>query len=215
MRGGATIVGGMALCLAGGEAGAGPRGRPYQVDGEIGLVAFFSSAYRDSLREFGQNGPNAGFQLALRGLWAVGADVRAGFRLGYLVSGASSATTLPDAAEGARAVGNVWFHLIDAGAVLRLVVWRSDRPARRPMSVAFDAEAGGVVALTEAIRGDAVGLRPRFAVSARLAFPSDSAFQVGLRVGAQFVPSGGASGGSWWDPAFAGVTVGFELGGGR
>lgn len=183
-----------------------------ELSGELGLAVFFGSAYRDSLRAFGQDGPNAGFQMTLRGLWAFGDRVLFGFRAGYLASRAGEGTTLPDYPLGARAVGDVRFHLFDAGAALRLVAWRSSYPGAPTNRFGFDLEAGAVAALTTWPRGDEVKLLPRFALSSVLTFGTRSCVFFGLRLGVQYVPSGGSSGGAWGDPAFAGVTFGLELG---
>jgi hypothetical protein len=213
-RGGAVTGCGAGVWLMAAAAHADPRARSVEVDGELGAVVFFPSAYRDSLRAFGQNGPIAGVQLAVRTLWGSG-RARMGFRLGYLASPAPSAETLPDAALGATSVGDVAFHLLDVGWALRAVAWQSREPANVPMRFGVDVEAGLAVALTTWVRGTGVSLLPRLAVSTVLGLASPGPVQFGFRLGAQYIPSGGASGGSFWDPAFAGLTLGVELGGGR
>ncbi len=189
-------------------------------------MVFFGSAYRDSLRAFGQDGPNAGFQVTGRVLWGFGDRVLMGFRVGYLVTRADAGDTLPDYILGARSAGDTQFHLFDAGWALRLIVAKSPPPdtgGPRPglqlevgasgTRFGFDLELGAVAALTTWPRGDDVRLLPRVGVAAVLAFGTRTTLSLAMRLGIQYIPSGGASGGAWGDPAFTGVTFGFELGG--
>lgn len=191
------------------------RAAPIEIDGEVGAALFVNSAYRQSLRDFGQNGPIGGLQLTGRGLWRLGESARMGVRVGYLLSSAGSSDTLPDAPVGARSVGGVGFHLVDAGATFRWVPWRARSYETNGVRVAFDLEAGALVAVTVALRGQDAAVLPRFAAAALLGFAQAGAVRFGLRLGVQFIPSGGASGGAYWDPAFSGITFGLELGGDR
>lgn len=115
MLGGGTAL----LCVAGlflasSTLHANPRRHPLEIDGELGVVVFFGSAYRDSLRAFEQDGPDVGFQVTGRALWGFGDRAHMGFRVGYLVTRADAGDTLPDYILGARSAGDVQFHLFDA-----------------------------------------------------------------------------------------------------
>ena len=213
LTGGTALLCGAGIFLASSTLHASPRRHPLEIDGELGVVVFFGSAYRNSLRAFGQDGPHAGFQVTDRALWGFGGRVRMGLRVGYLVTRAAEGDTLPDYPLGARSVGDAHFHLFDAGWALRLIVTRSTAPGTSNARFGFDLEVGAVAALTTWPRGSEVNLLPRLGLSTVLLFGTRSSVSLGMRLGVQYIPSGGASGGAWGDPAFAGVTFGFELGG--
>lgn len=213
LNGGTAALFGVGIFLASSTLHAVPRRRPVEVSGELGLMVFLASDYRNSLRAFGQDGPNAGFQMTGRALWAFSERALFGFRVGYLLTRAGEGNTLPDHPLGARSIGDVAFHLVDAGAALRLVAVRWSAPDSSVTRFGFDLEAGAVVALTTWPRGSEVNVLPRVALSSLLTFGGRSGVFFGLRLGAQYIPSGGASGGDWGDPAFAGLTFGLELGG--
>lgn len=211
-RGGASVLAVAWLCAA--TAAADPAPRRLEVGGEVGGAVFVGSAYRGELRAFGQDGPIAGMQLALRALWGRADRPRLGVRLGYLMTRAGAADTLPDSALGARSVGDVWFHFFDVGAALRWMAYNpgaADR-ANAHFAFGFDVEAGLAIGLTHWVRGDGVRLLPRFALSTVFGPVRSGGLLPLFRVGAQYVPSGGAVADGWWDPGFAGVTFGLELG---
>lgn len=213
--GGIAARGGLVLVLAASTLQAAPSRRRFGASGELGVVLFVGSRYRDSLRDFGQNGPNAAFQLAGRARWTFGERTLLGLRLGYAISGAPESNTLPDHPLGASSPGDVSFHLVDLGATLRWTMWRSRDPRPPSGSLHVDLEAGPVALVTTWPRGTDVALLPRFAGSLVLAFGTADNVVLGLRLGGQYIPSGGASGGAWGDPAFAGLTFGLEVGGRR
>lgn len=213
LTGGTALLCGAGLFLASSTLHADPRRHPIELDGELGAAVFFASDYRNSLRAFGQDGPNAGFQVAGRALWGFGGRAQMGFRVGYLVTRADAGDTLPDYILGARSAGDAQFHIFDAGWALRLIVTRSTDPGTSNARFGFDLEVGAVAALTTWPRGSEVNLLPRIGVATVLLFGTRSAVSLGMRLGLQYIPSGGASGGAWGDPAFAGVTFGFEVGG--
>ena len=184
-----------------GRAEADPRFAPREISGEIGTLFLTPSAYRNALRDFGFDGFTVGMQGAARVLWTVTAALRVGVRAGYL---------------GIRA-SDVWFHVPDAGLVLRVVAVGGSTDLRPPPAprIVLDVEAGLALVDTTWERGTGIAAVPRFAVTLGVDRLLAAHLRAGLRLGGQYAPSAGAAGGSYWDPAFAGVTVGVELGGAR
>lgn len=199
----------LALLAASPSAWGVPVPRPFEVGGELGFVVFTPSAYRDALAVFGQSGPRAGLQLAARGLWGIGADLRLGFRAGYTYSVAGPSAPKGELGTSVASSDAVSFDLIDAGAVLR---WGS--ASRTGPRVALDLEVGPGLNVTAWRGATSIVVVPRFGVAVLLG-ARPTGFIASGRLGFQWVPSGGAGGLTFADPAFAGFTLGLELGGGR
>lgn len=208
-RGRPSLCWALALLAASSSAWGLPVPRPFEASGELGAVIFTPSAYRDALAAFGQEGPRVGVQLAARGLWGVAAHLRLGFRAGYTFSAAGPSAPAGDLGTAIASSDSVSFHLVDAGAVLRWSTASSTGPR-----FALDLEAGPALNVI-AWRGttSVVGV-PRLGV-AMLLGAQPTGLIVSGRLGFQWVPSGGAGGLNFADPAFAGFTLGLELGGGR
>ncbi|MBI5513365.1 MAG: hypothetical protein HY909_06320 [Deltaproteobacteria bacterium] len=195
-----------------------PRPPLVEVSGEVGGVLLSPSSYRAALCTFGYSLVGISARAVLRGLWVRSPRLRLGGRVGYQYA---VATPSPQAdAEAwplsipAPVVGDPMnVHLLDLGVVGRVLVRRPE--GDRHLRVDLEVELGA--ALGVLTRGDAVqrAVLPRLAVSV---FFGDEgrrgALLAGLRIGVQYVPWGAAEVGVL-DPAFAGITLGFELGGSR
>lgn len=204
-----SLCSALALLAASSSAWGVPVPPPFEASGELGAVIFTPSAYRDALAAFGQEGPRVGLQLAARGLWGVAAHLRLGFRAGYTYSAAGPSAPTGDLGTAIASSDTVSFNLVDAGAVLRWATASATGPR-----FALDLEAGPALNVTT-WRGttSAAGV-PRFGVALLLG-ARPTGLIVSARLGFQWVPSGGAGGLNFTDPAFAGFTLGLELGGGR
>lgn len=208
-RGRHSLCWAFALLAASSSAGGAPVARPFEAGAELGFIVFTPSAYRDALAVFGQGGPRVGFQLATRALWGLGRHVRVGVRAGYTYSTAGPEALMGDLGTTVPSNSSVSFNLFDVGAVLRI----STDPATRPR-FALDLEAGPSLNVTGWRGTTDTVVVPRLG-AALLLGARPTGFIVSGRLGFQWVPSGGAGGFSFSDPAFAGVTFGVEFGGGR
>lgn len=199
----------LALCAVAPSAWGAPGGRPFEASGAVGIALFLLSDYRHALDVFGQSGPAVGVQLAARGLWGLARHLRLGFRAGYTFSTTSQHALSGELGTTLLPFDSVSFHLLDAGVVLRLGTGPTTSPR-----VAFDLEVGPSLNLITWRSNVDATVVPRLG-AAFVIGGTPQGFFASARLGFQWVPSGGAGGLAFSDPAFAGATLGVELGGGR
>lgn len=205
----------LGVVLAAARARADPaRPERLTIVGEFGAAVTLPSAYGTALEAFGYERALLAARGAARVLAAPTERTRLGGRVGYQYH-RTTATPLPDGEDwplttpGASAGPLLATHLVDAGAVGRYLLLRD--PVRR---LRVDAELELGFAFAVLTFGDTTdwALLPRAAVSFFVGNEFGASGWVGgLRLGVQYLPWG-AAGAGILDPAFAGVTVGFELG---
>lgn len=177
------------------------------------LVSTTSSAYRRALADFNRTAPDWGSQFDLHVHFASTRWWRFGVRAGWTrftsepVVGLAGSVA-PYNRDAPLASGTMTFDLVDLDGVARFFL---KAPAREPSPrLHIDFEAGLVVGgatlhgVTQAL------VAPRLGLSFFVGW-QDTQVMFGLRFGAQYVPWHGA-GGSVFDPAFAGLLFGFEVG---
>ena len=172
---------------------------------ELGAQATFASDYSNTLAIFDHRPLGVAIQGAGRFLRAPTSWVRVGARAGYLHASSSATADAPGGSTGAISVD-----LADLGAVVRFV-------PSRATSFRFDCElSAGLFLGSVGYRGvGQLAVGPRLGASIFLGYAArPKGLIVGARLGLVYAPWDGA-GGSAWDPAFSGITLGLEAGASR